>query len=77
MVMRVQATDLDGQPIGEIDLGRTDSGRATVNGQPVVAMRPIGGRIALIVGASQYCVPAVDYWQVIRAQGDEPSISRR
>lgn len=69
--MRVVATDLDGQPIGEVDLDRTNSGRATVNGQPVVAMRPIGGRIALIVGASQYCVAAVEYWQVIRAAGDD------
>jgi hypothetical protein len=35
--MRVPATNLDGKPIGEIDLTRSVSGRATVNGQLVVA----------------------------------------
>jgi hypothetical protein len=63
--MQVAATDLDGQPLGEIDLVRSAEGRATVNGQLVIATRPIGSRMALVVGARQYCVPVADYWRVM------------
>ena len=63
--MQVAATDLDGQPQGEIDLGRSAAGRATVNGQLVIATRTIGGRMALVVGARQYCVPIAVYWRVM------------
>ena len=63
--MQVAATDLDGQPLGEIDFARSAEGRATVNGQLVIATRPIGGRMALVVGGRQYCVPVAVYWQVM------------
>jgi hypothetical protein len=63
--MQVAATDLDGQPVSEIDFARSAEGRATVNSQLVVATRPIGGRMALVVGDRQYCVPIAVYWQVM------------
>ena len=69
--MQVETTDLDGHPRGTIELTRTSDGRALVNGQPVVAMRPIGSRVALIIGAAQYCVAAVEYWRVMRRASDE------
>ena len=69
--MQVATTDLDGQPRGTIELTRASDGRARVDGQLVVAMRPIGNRVALIVGATQYCVAAVDYWHVMRASTGE------
>ena len=65
--MHVQASDLDGQALGEVDLARSADGRATVNGEKVLAMRPIGSRVALIAGGRQYCVSTADYWQVMGA----------
>lgn len=65
--MYVAATNLDGHPLGEVDLSRSVDGRATVNAQVVLAMRPIGSRVALIVSGRQYCVPAADYWRVMSA----------
>jgi hypothetical protein len=65
--MYVAATDLDGYPLGEVDLSRSADGRATVNDQLVLAMRPIGSRVALIVSGRQYCVLAADYWRVMSA----------
>ena len=65
--MYVAATDLDGHPLGEVDLSRSTNGRATVNDPLVLAMRPIGSRVALIVSARQYCVSAADYWRVMSA----------
>ena len=47
--MYVAATDLDGHPLGEVDLSRSVDSRATVNDQLVLAMRPIGSRVALVV----------------------------
>ena len=69
--MLVTATDLDGQPLGEIDLVRSADGHAVVNGQAVISTRPIGSRIALVVGATQYCVPLADYWRVIGTSSTE------
>ncbi len=63
--MRVPATDLDGHPLGEVDLTRSAEGRAAVNGQPVIAMRPLGSRVVLLLGGDQYCVPTTAYWQVM------------
>ncbi len=65
--MRVVATDLDGHPLGELDLTRSADGRASVNGQPVIAMRAIGSRVALLLGGAQYCVLATAYWQVMNS----------
>jgi hypothetical protein len=65
--MRITATDLDSHPLGEVDLTRSADGRATVNGQAVLAMRPIGSRVALIAGGRQYCVSTADYWRVMGA----------
>lgn len=69
--MRVAATNLDGQPLGDVDLARSEDGRATVNDQAVLSTRPIGGRIALIVGPAQYCVAIADYLHVMSAAGGE------
>ena len=69
--MRVAATNLDGQALGDVELARSADGRATVNDQPVLSTRPIGGRIALIVGPAQYCVPIADYVRVMGAPGDQ------
>ena len=65
MNMRVPATNFDGLPIGEIDLTQSADGRAVVNGHVILAMRPIGSRVALIAGSRQYCVSTTDYWQVM------------
>ncbi len=65
--MLIPATDLDGRPLGTVELTRRADGRAGVNGQPVIAMRPIGSRVALLLGGAQYCVPTVDYWRVMDA----------
>jgi hypothetical protein len=65
--MRVPASDMDGQPLGEIELTQSADGRAVVNGQVILAMRPIGSRVALIAGSRQYCVSTTDYWQVMSA----------
>jgi hypothetical protein len=66
-MMRITATDLDGHPLGEVDLARSVDGRATVNGELVLALRPIGSRVALIAGGRQYCVSTADYWRVMGA----------
>ena len=68
--MHVAATDFDGHSLGEVDLTRSTDGRAMVNGQAVLAMRPIGSRVALIALGRQYCVPAADYWRVMSAASD-------
>jgi hypothetical protein len=65
--MYIPATDLDGHPLGEVDLMRSSDGRAVVNSQAVLAMRPLGSRVALIVGSRQYCVSTTDYWRVMGA----------
>jgi hypothetical protein len=67
--MRVPASDMDGQPLGEIELTQSTDGRAVVNGQVILAMRPIGSRVALIAGSRQYCVSTADYWQVVGTAG--------
>jgi hypothetical protein len=67
--MRIVATDYDGHSLGEVDLTRAADGRATLNGQAVVAMRPIGSRVALLAGGQQYCVATADYWRVMGAAG--------
>ena len=73
--MRIRATDLDGHPLGEVDLTRSADGRATVDGQAVLAMRPIGSRVALIAGDRQYCVSTADYWRVICAASSVEAVS--
>lgn len=74
--MNVLATTFDGQPLGQIDLVRAHDGRVTVNGLPVLATRPIGSRIDLVVGARQYCVLTTDYWSVMRtARGERSPVS--
>jgi hypothetical protein len=67
--MRVLTTNLDGHPLGEVDLTQVTNGHATVNGQVVLAIRPIGSRVLLIVGSRQYCVSTADYWRVIGTAG--------
>ena len=69
--MQVETTDLDGHPHGTIELTRASDGRALVDGRPVVAMRPIGGRVALIIGGAQYCVATVEYWRVMGSKPGE------
>ena len=68
--MRVAATNLDGQPLGDVELARSADGQMTVNGRRVLSTRPIGARIALIVGPAQYCVAIADYLRVMGAAGD-------
>jgi len=63
--MEVRASSMDGHVLGEVDLARSDDGRAMVNGKLLLAMRPIGSRIALIVNGRHYCVSTADHWQVI------------
>lgn len=63
--MHVAATDLDGHPLGDVDLTRSADGRAMIDNQIVLAMRPIGSRVVLITGSRQYCVATTDYWQVM------------
>ena len=65
--MQIDATTLDSEPLGRIELVRSADGRARVNNQLVVALRPLGSRIALVVGDRQYCVALADYWRVMRA----------
>ena len=67
--MRIVATNFDGQMLGEVDLSRSADGRATVNGQAVLAMRPLGSRVALIAGSQHYCVATADYWRVMGVAG--------
>jgi len=67
--MRVPTTDLDGYPLDEVDLTRSDDGRATVNGQVVIAMRPLGSRVTLVIDRRQYCVSVTDYWRVMGTAG--------
>lgn len=67
--MRIVATDFDGHSLGEVELTRSADGRATLNGQAVVAMRPLGSRVALIAGGQQYCVAIADYWRVMGVAG--------
>jgi hypothetical protein len=67
MTMQIPATTLTGEPLGLVELVCGANGRARVNDQLVVAMRPLGSRIALIVGDRQYCVALTDYWRVMRA----------
>jgi hypothetical protein len=65
--LRVAATDLDGQPLGEVELALSVDGHLTVNGQTVVAMRPLGSRVVLVVVSRQYCVASAEYWRVLGA----------
>jgi hypothetical protein len=44
---------LDGAPLGEVALVRAAAGRALLDGQLVVALRPLGSRAVLIVGSRQ------------------------
>jgi hypothetical protein len=67
--MRVPTTNLDGYPLDEVDLTRSTDGRATVNGQAVIAMRPLGSRVTLVVDRRQYCVSTIDYWRVMGTAG--------
>jgi hypothetical protein len=67
MTMQIAATTLDGEPLGLVELVRATDGHAHLNDQLVVAMRPLGSRVALVVGNRQYCVALADYWQVMRA----------
>ncbi len=67
--MRVPTTDLDGYPLGEVDLTRSADGRATVNGQAVIVIRPLGSRVTLVVDSRQYCVSVTDYWRVMSTAG--------
>ena len=67
--MRVSTTDLDGYPLGEVDLTRSADGRATVNGQAVIAMRPLGSRVTLVVDRRQLGDRA-EGWMRRAAPGD-------
>jgi hypothetical protein len=67
--MRVSTTDLDGYPLGQVDLTRSGDDCATVNGQAVIAMRPLGSRVTLVVDRRQYCVSVADYWRVMSTAG--------
>ena len=70
--MYVALTDLDGRPIGQAKLTRTDQRQLLVDGRPVVATRIIGSRVALILAEGQVCVTAVDYAQVRQSAAEEP-----
>ena len=63
--IRVAASDLDGQPLGEVELALSADDHLTVNGQLVVAMRPLGSRVVLVVVSRQYCVASAEYWRVL------------
>lgn len=67
--MRVLASNIDGLPIGEIDLTQSADGRAVVNDQVILAMRPIDSRVALTAGSRLYCVSMADYWRVMSTTG--------
>lgn len=62
--MHVALTDLDGRPIGRAELTRADERQLMVDGRPVVAIRIIGSRVALILAEGQVCVTTADYAQV-------------
>ena len=64
--MQIAATTLDGEPLGLVELMRAADGRARLNDQRAVALRPLGSRIALVVGDRQYCVALTDYSRVMR-----------
>jgi hypothetical protein len=66
-ITRVTASDLDGQPLGEVELALSADGHLMVNGQTVVAMRPLGSRVVLVVVNRQYCVASAEYWRVLGA----------
>ena len=66
MIMQIPATTLTGEPLGMVELLRGADGRARVNDRPVLAIRALGSRIALVVGERQYCVALTDYWRVMR-----------
>ena len=70
---RVAASDLDGQPLGEVELALSVDGHLTVNGHTVVAMRPLGSRVVLVVVSRQYCIASAEYWRVL---GKSQSVSR-
>ncbi len=70
--MYVALTDLDGRPIGQAKLTRTDQRQLLVDGRPVVATRIIGSRVALILAEGQVCVTTVDYAQVRQSAAEEP-----
>ena len=63
--MRVQTTDLDGNPIEMIDVVQEADDRLSAAGQHVLAVQVIGSRVALLIPGRRACVTAVDYWLVI------------
>ncbi len=65
--MQVVGSDLDGAPLGLITLERVGAQQLLVDGQPVVATRVLGSRVALVLTSRQVCVAATDYWQVLGA----------
>jgi hypothetical protein len=67
MRMDVQATDLDGRPIGMVELVKHADGRLFAANQPVVAQQVIGSRIALLIPGRHICVTLADYWRVMRS----------
>jgi hypothetical protein len=64
--MNINTTNLDGAPQGRCTL-QLHGGRLMVDGQPVLATRPLGSRIVLIVPGGLHCVSIIDYNHIMKA----------
>jgi hypothetical protein len=63
--MQVQLTNLDGRSLGQAVLTRCADGHLVLDGVPVLAVRIIGSRTALILGDRQVCVATYNYAQAL------------
>ncbi len=62
--MLVDLSNLDGQSLGQADLTRNAAGQLMLDATPVITVRIIGSRTALVLAGKQVCVPTTDYAQI-------------
>lgn len=68
--MHIPTTNLDGHPTGTAAIRLVAPGHLLVDEQPVLAVRVIGSRIALVLPGRQVCIAATDYLRACRASAD-------
>lgn len=65
--MHISSTDLDGRPLGNIDLTHDLAARLLVDGRLVTASRVVGSRVLLVITNDQVCISANDYWRIMKS----------
>jgi hypothetical protein len=60
-MLYITAMNLDGQPIGQVELTMRADGVLLLNGEPADRAQVIGSMVGLIVGRRYVCIYAKDY----------------